>query len=247
MNITAFLAIRLGSNRIPYKNFRILNGKPLYSYLTDTALCCKSISRLFINSDSNLVLDIARQRYKNNLSYYLRSPHLGTSEATLDDYVYDFMLSHKSDYTIFLNPCSLFLRSETIDRAVEYTLNNNLDSCVASYEVQTHCFFNNFPVNFSFQCKQPRSQDLTPVHAMTSGFFIWKNSSFINSYETHEGANFNGAFYSFPVSRLESIDIDIEDDFDEACRLLSGVDNKSSITYVPQIQSLVDQGSYCCN
>ena len=116
MKINAFLAIRLGSQRIPYKNFRLLAGKPLYTYLADTAKNCQQISHLFINTDSQMVIDIVQNKYGDTISYYLRPTWLGTSEATIDDYVYDFMSVNHADYTVFLNPCSIFLKAETIDK-----------------------------------------------------------------------------------------------------------------------------------
>ena len=244
MKINAFLAIRLGSQRIPYKNFRLLAGKPLYTYLADTAKNCQQISHLFINTDSQMVIDIVQNKYGDTISYYLRPSWLGTSEATLDDYVYDFMSVNHADYTVFLNPCSIFLKAETIDKAITHCIANSLDACVASYEVKTHCFYNDNPINFSFSTKQPRSQDLTPVHAMTSGFFIWKNSSFMNAFSSSQCANFNGAFFSYPVSRSESVDIDLEEDFIEASRLLGGSEDALNPSYIPEIQSLVDKGIY---
>ena len=143
-----------------------------------------------------MVIDIVQNKYGDTISYYL------LLIPRLCDYVYVFYVE-SCGYTVFLNPCSIFLKAETIDKAITHCIANSLDACVASYEVQTHCFYNDNPINFSFSSKQPRSQDLTPVHAMTSGFFIWKNSSFMNAFSSSQCANFNGAFFSYPVSRSE--------------------------------------------
>lgn len=237
--INAFLAIRMGSTRVPYKNFRELGGKPLFTYLTDEAKCSEEIDNLFINTDNSLVIDITKRFYGESLQYYLRPKELGTSNATLDEYVYDFMIKHPSETTIFLNPCSPFLRSSTIDSAIRHFKENNLNSCAASEQIQTHCFLRNHPLNFSFKNKQPRSQDLKPIHAMTSGFFIWKNSSFLKAYEEFGFGNFHGNFYSFPVSSIEATDIDSQEDFEAAERILL----KSKINtpkYVDEVQLLVN-------
>ena len=52
---------------------------------------------------------------------------MGTSQATLDDYVFDFMKSHTSDITVFLNPCSLFLSAASIDRGIGTLIENDAD------------------------------------------------------------------------------------------------------------------------
>ena len=35
MKIVAFVASRMGSTRVPFKNVRLLNGKPIFYYLLD--------------------------------------------------------------------------------------------------------------------------------------------------------------------------------------------------------------------
>lgn len=240
--INAFLAIRAGSTRIPYKNFRLIGGKPLYQYLLDTALQLTDYFSLYLNTDHPAIVDLVQNRYGNKLSYYLRAPDLGTSEASLDAYAYDFMKKTPGDYTIFLNPCSLFLKSDTIKKAIEHTITRGLDSCTASAEIQTHCFINNQPMNFSFEVAQPRSQDLQAVHAMTSGFFIWKNSTFIQNFESHGFANFCGKFESFAISALEAIDIDYEDDIQIASALLSKEDGPAK--YCPEATPLIENGLF---
>ena len=50
MKINAFIACRLGSTRIKFKNLLLLQGKPLFSYLTDNAILCKNITSLYMNS-----------------------------------------------------------------------------------------------------------------------------------------------------------------------------------------------------
>lgn len=238
--INAFIASRLGSTRVPFKNLRNLAGKPLYEYLTDEALNCLEIDNLYLNTDSRYIINAAEERYKDKLNYYLRPSNLGTSDASLDAYVYDFMNSFPSEITIFLNPCSFKLCSKTIDSAIKYFVQNNLDSCVASYEMQTHCFFNNQPVNFKFNKEQPRSQDLIPLHAMTSGFFIWRNETFISNYKNFGYANFFGKFESYAISKAESFDIDSEEDFIIAEKLLSG-SSQDNISYHQEINDLVNQ------
>ena len=123
------------------------------------------------------------------------------------------MSTFPSDITIFLNPCCLFLKAKTIDDAIEKFITNKLNSCAASRIAQTHCFYNDQAINFSFKSLQPRSQDLIPVHAMTSAFFIWKNSTYKKNYEKLGYANFHGKFGSYGLDFEEAIDIDQEGDF----------------------------------
>ena len=102
MRINAFIACRLGSKRIKFKNLLLIKGKPLFSYLTDNAILCKKITNLFINTDSKLIIEAAKQLYGNRLKYFLREPHLGTSNIALDDYVYDFIDTYGNEVDVMI-------------------------------------------------------------------------------------------------------------------------------------------------
>ena len=243
MRVNAFVAIRMGSNRVPLKNFRVLNGRCIYEYLTSEALRSEYISDLYLNTDNELAIEIVKETYGEKLKYYLRPKALGTSQATLDDYVFDFMKSHPSDITVFLNPCSLFLSAASIDRGIGTLIENELDSCVASRMEQTHCFFEDRPINFTFSEKQPPSQDLRPVHSMTSGFFVWRNKTFMEAYRKNGYANFCGKFASIGLSFKETIDIDEDEDFKLAEQYLSIRENSvTEKSYHPRVEELLAKG-----
>ena len=241
-DINGFIGCRLGSTRVKFKNLSLIDNKPLFTYLTDSALATSNIDKLFLNTDSQYIVDIAKEIYNNKLNYYIRPPHLGSSKAKLDDFVYDFMINFPSDITIFFNPCCLFLKNETIDKAISYFIENNLDSLCASRVAQTLCFINNKPINFSFDIGQPRTQDLEPIHCQTCAFFIWKTETFKNAYKKNSAGNFCGKFESYGLSTLESIDIDTEEDFLIAESLLIGKKRKFNFTYHKDVDKLIKDG-----
>ena len=241
-NINAFIGCRLGSTRVKFKNLSLLDNKPLFTYLTNSALASSSIDNLYLNTDSKYIVDVAKEIYKNKLKYYIRPPHLGSSNAKLDDFVYDFMLNFPSEITIFFNPCCLFLKAETIDKAINYFLKNDLDSLCASRVAQTLCFINNNPINFSFETGQPRTQDLKPIHCQTCAFFIWKTKTFINAYIKNSAGNFCGKFESYGLSTLEAIDIDTEEDFLIAESILKGKKDRFNFTYHKDVDKLIKNG-----
>ena len=241
-NINGFIGCRLGSTRVKFKNLSLLDKKPLFTYLTNSALESSNINNLFLNTDSKYIVDVAQEIYKDKLNYYIRPSHLGSSKAKLDDFVYDFMVNFPSDITIFFNPCCLFLKPETIDNAINYFIKNNLDSLCASRVAQTLCFLNNKAINFSFNSSQPRTQDLEPIHCQTCAFFIWKTETFINSYKKNSAGNFCGKFESYGLSPIESIDIDTEEDFLIAESILLSKKKEFKFTYHKSVKNLIEDG-----
>ena len=87
--VNAFIGCRLGSTRVKFKNLLLLDNKPLFSYLTDNALQANKIENLYLNTDSEYLVDIAKTIYQKKLNYYVRPAHLGSSKAKLDDFVFD--------------------------------------------------------------------------------------------------------------------------------------------------------------
>lgn len=241
-NVNAFIGCRLGSTRVKFKNLLLIDNKPLFTYLTDSVLETSKIENLYLNTDSEYLVDIAKNIYKDKLKYYVRPAHLGSSKVSLDDFVFDFMLKFPNEFTIFFNPCCIFLKPETIDKAIDYFIKNDLDSLCASRVAQTLCFINNAPINFSFDTGQPRTQDLEPIHCQTCAFFIWKTESFKNAYKENSAGNFCGKFESYGLSTLESIDIDTEEDFLIAESILVGKKNKFNFTYHKDVVNLIKDG-----
>ncbi len=241
-SINAFIGCRVGSTRVKCKNLLLINNQPLFTYLTNSALKSSRINQLYLNTDSKYIENIAKEIYKEKLKYYIRPSHLGSSKAKLDDFVYDFMVNFTADVTIFFNPCCLFLKSETIDKAIDYFIKNNLDSLCASRVAQTLCFLKNKPLNFSFNSSQPRTQDLDPVHCQTCAFFIWKTNKFMNSYQINSAGNFCGKFESYGLSTLESLDIDTEEDFLIAESILARKEERFTFTYHKNVVDLINRG-----
>ena len=49
--INAFIGCRLGSTRVKFKNLSLLDNKPLFTYLTESAIAASNIDNLYLNTD----------------------------------------------------------------------------------------------------------------------------------------------------------------------------------------------------
>ena len=62
-NINAFIGSRIGSTRVRCKNLLLIDDQPLFTYLTNSALKSSKINNLYLNTDSNYLVDIAKDIY----------------------------------------------------------------------------------------------------------------------------------------------------------------------------------------
>ena len=109
-NINAFIGSRIGSTRVRCKNLLLIDDQPLFTYLTNSALKSSKINNLYLNTDSNYLVDIAKDIYHEKIKYYVRPKHLGSSKAKLDDVVFDFMMNFPSEISIFFKLKGIFTK-----------------------------------------------------------------------------------------------------------------------------------------
>jgi CMP-N-acetylneuraminic acid synthetase len=208
--IVAFVPARLGSERVKFKNLRMLGGHPLIYYIIQAVKEANSFDRVFVNSESDLIGEVAK-RY--GVEFYKRPDDLATSSSRFDDYINDFLVNVPCDVLAIINPTSPFLTSEDIDRAVDQFLASDCDTQLSCEAVQTHCFYKGEALNFSIDRKHPRSQDLDPVLACNYAVAIWDAKKFLANYEANGHGVYTGKLGFFVIEGWGAIDIDYSEDF----------------------------------
>ena len=131
MKILAVIPARAGSKGIPNKNIRIVCGHPLIYYSIKNALDSEYITDVIISTDSPEVRIIATQM---GTKYKWRDKSLCGDAVTLDSVVYDAIPKEEQwDYIVTMQPTSPTLKVETLDAAIKYSIDNNLDTCISAF------------------------------------------------------------------------------------------------------------------
>lgn len=131
MKILAVIPARAGSKGIPNKNIRIICGHPLIYYSIKNALDSEYITDVIISTDSPEVRIIATQM---GTKYKWRDKSLCGDAVTLDSVVYDAIPKEEQwDYVVTMQPTSPTLKVETLDAAIKYTIDCNLDTCISAF------------------------------------------------------------------------------------------------------------------
>lgn len=114
---------RIGSERLKYKNLRILAGKPVIYYAIEAAKTANIFENIFVNSDEEIFSDIAN---KYNVEFYLRPKKLGSSSTQSDEVVFDFLSNNRADVLVWVNPIAPLQTGFEIKKAVDFMINNKL-------------------------------------------------------------------------------------------------------------------------
>tara|TARA_Y100001938_G_C8077432_1_gene426968 strand:+ start:1005 stop:2129 length:1125 start_codon:yes stop_codon:yes gene_type:complete len=208
--IVAVIPARLGSKRVPKKNIRLLNGKPLIQYVIDAAVEAACFDEIWVNSESDILKEIAEN---SNVKFYKRPLELCEDNVGSDLFVHDFIKNVDCDVIVQILPTSPFITAEQIKQFV--SLSTNYDTVVSTTPVRIESLYDGVPINFKRSEPTPPSQDLTPIQAYACSLMSW-DVDLYNSNMERFGCAYHGGEGSvgyYEITGYGALDIDEEDDF----------------------------------
>lgn len=210
--ILVVIPARGGSKGIPRKNMRLLNNKPLISYVIDTVKASQYVDDVVVTTDDS---EIALISEKFGASAVRRSEELSTDEVPIDPVVYDAMIQKEKqafdeyDIVITVLPTAPLLKTETLDRAIEKFEDFAIDSVISVVD-DRH-------LNWGFDEKNQRyfplyierlSRELLPKSFRETGAILATRRAHINE-NSRLGTNID----LIELSSEESVDIDNYEDW----------------------------------
>ena len=211
MNITLLLPMKGNSERVPNKNLKLFNGKPLFHAIMDELITSKYIKKVIINTDSDLIAESAINTYQDFVSIHKRPKNIQGDYVSMNKIIEYDLNNSDSDIYIQTHSTSPLLAIKSLDSAIERMLSKskNFDSIFSVTKIQTR-FYDKKGVPFNHNPKELiRTQDLEPLFEENSGFYIFTKDSFKNADNKRVGLN----PLMFEIDKIEAIDIDEPSDF----------------------------------
>ena len=97
-------------------------------YSIKNALNSKNVTECMVTTDSTEIMILAKQL---GVAAKARSKELCGDAVTLDLVVFDAIKEHECDYVVTMQPTSPTLTTKTLDKAIEFTIRQDLDSCIS--------------------------------------------------------------------------------------------------------------------
>jgi len=245
--VIAIIPARGGSKRVPKKNIKYLNGKPLIAYSIEQSLGCKEISRTIVSTDSKEIAGISR-RYGADV--IMRSKELATDKSSsldvlkhlvfvLEEENYDF------DSVIMLQPTSPLRSSNLLSKAINKFMKSNSDMMISvkKADMPSNWFLRIEKDELKFISKNDfskiRKQDQkdNAIYLINGSVYIFNKELIMNS----ENYVWGDRVTPLVMSSHESLDIDEEIDFKIAESLIEKED-------LPEIKignKTIDNNSPC--
>ncbi len=210
MEVLAVIPARGGSKGIPKKNIRLMNDKPLIAYAIENALNSDFIDDVVVSTDSTEISYIAEKYGAKTL---MRDSKLAGDMVTLDPVIYDATLKMEKlkgctyDYIITMQPTSPLLKLESLNTAIEQTINKKID-CMISTVNKPHLSWRSEGGKPIPNYVQRLNRQQLPANYLETGAFVISARSIVT-----ETSRISGEISVFPITEREGIDIDTTEDW----------------------------------
>ncbi|MDR0425161.1 MAG: acylneuraminate cytidylyltransferase family protein [Clostridiales Family XIII bacterium] len=203
MQTALFIPIKLNNQRLPGKNLMDLNGRPLCSYIFETAAQLDLVDEKYVYcSDEKIAGYIP-----HGLHLLKRDPWLDGSSIKGTDIIKHFLRDIFADVYVLTHATQPFTRAASIETALDKVHTEGYDSAFSAVKLQDYCWYQGEPLNYSLD-NLIVTQDLEPVYMETGAFFIFRREVFENT-----GRRIGSRPYMHIVDQFEQIDIDTAEDF----------------------------------
>lgn len=207
--VNFLLPMKEHSERVPNKNLKFFNGKPLYHSVMQELLKSRFVNKVYINTDSEKIVSDAK-KYFPEVEIIWRPEELQGDFVSMNNIIEYDLSQIRGEFFLQTHSTNPLLKAETIDTAIEFFLNteHQYDSVFSVTKWQTRFYWEDGkPVNHN-PGELLRTQDLPPMFEENSNFYIFTKKSF-GTTQKRIGKN----PYMFPMSPIEAVDIDTEFNF----------------------------------
>ncbi len=245
MKILAIIPARAGSKGIPNKNIRIINGKPLVYYSIKNAMDSHFITDVIVSTDSPEIQIIAKQM---GVAFKDRDKSLSGDSITLDSVIFDAIPKDQNwDYIITMQPTSPTLKVNTLDNAIKYAIDNDLDTLISAINKPHLSWGENTDGRKIPNYKERLNRQYLPPCYLETGAFVISKGSVITK-QTRIGKKID----VYNLSEEEAIDIDTFEDLEIVKSILNkqkvaiyvNGNNKRGIGHIYRALEIADE--FCC-
>ena len=208
--ITAMIAVRSGSKRVPNKNIRPFCETSLLDIKVKQLSRSGLFDQIVVSSDCEKMLNISGSYH--GVTSVKRPPWLATDDVPMND-VYEYLASlADNDHVCFVHVTSPLLKDSSLQSCIKEYLDmtSDFDSLATVTKLKEYIWHNGVAVNYDPN-NHPRSQDLPDYCALNFAVNIIGKRNMIDR------RNIVGSkFKPFFLSSEESVDVDTMLDFEFA-------------------------------
>lgn len=209
MKISVIIPAKGNSDRLKDKNLSKIGDKTLTEITCLKFLNSKKINEVYLDTDSEKIIDDVSYLFKNGLRLIKRPKELANNSITANDLIiYALHCIEKCDIILQSFVTSPTLKIKTIDDCIEKFIKSKKNDSFFTVEEMKEYFWSKEgkPLNFDIKVL-PNSIDLEKKLKETHGLYGIYTKSLLKN-KTRFGLN----PMLIPISKLESLDINDAED-----------------------------------
>lgn len=217
MKTVALVPIKMNNERVPGKNTKLLcDGTPLIHMILHALKGASEVDEIYVYCSNEQI----KNYIIPGVHYLKRDEKYDTAQADVNDMFRTFSLNVPADIYVLAHATAPFLKSESINKAVQAVKSGEYDSAIAVRKMQEFLWHDGKAVNYN-PLKIPRTQDLEPLYVETTGMYV-----FTKEVIQQRRSRIGERPYLQIVSAIEATDINNPDDFAIADAIYSYVIKK---------------------
>ena len=203
--LVALVPMKGHSERVPNKNLRPFNGRPLCHWVLNTLGATPEVDEVVVNTDS---AEIAEEARRFDATVLERPEELRGDRVPMNDIIRHDVDAVEADRYLQTHCTNPLLRPETVSEAVEAFAAEECDSLFSVTPLQTRLWdADGEPINH-VRDELKRTQDLDPVYEENSNLYLFTEASL-----ERRNNRIGDDPEMFPMDATEAIDIDEPVDF----------------------------------
>ena len=225
MNIVAIIIARGGSKGVPKKNIIDFCGKPLIAWTIIQCLNSRNISKVWVSSDSNEILNISK-KYGANL---IKRPDAISGDAESSESAWMHAVKYiesqkepKIDYVLTPQVTSPLRNPDDFTEAIEQIIYEESDSLLSVAKVEDFFMWkkdvenNPVSVNYNYKDRKPR-QHILDSYLENGSFYIFKPHILKNNQN-----RLGGKISLFEMEKHKMFQIDNHEDVELSTVIMEG-------------------------
>ena len=202
MLTVALIPLRGGSKSIPNKNIKEFCGRPLCSWVLESAMNSELIDEVYVSTDSVEIKEVV-QAIDIRIEVLDRPLKYATDESSTESVIHHFMEQVTFDRLVTIQATSPLLREHHLDGGLRQFEQQDLDSMLSG--VRSKRFYwkdDGTPINYD-PLNRPRRQDFKGTFVENGAFYI-TSRGILNRYRCRLGGRIG--IYEMPEDTAMELD-----------------------------------------
>jgi CMP-N-acetylneuraminic acid synthetase len=210
--IILHIPAREGSKRVPRKNMRKMNHKPMIAYAVEASIQSNISSNLYVNTDSPEIIKFITETYPL-FQIYKRDENLANDKASSEDFNLDIIEKLSPDTLIMVNPVCPLVEPSDIKNALDRYATSECDTLITSNSTQMQAFCEGEPINININEQLAPSQSNKLITILNWAVTIWDAKSFKSRMKKDGFASLGEKRVFFDINQINGFKVSEEKDF----------------------------------